>query len=265
MADREHMPRVRLGEGRLRGESGPGRGQPNRLETPRMERGTEAAPKWRSYYADTRAWMNRGRERWRSMRAAQRSRAEAHPRSWQSRLGIQAGICVALLAVVWGMQAIDTPATQTMVNGIKDAITFEVNVDESIGRLKLVQEYLPNVAAVFMPRTALTEPVEAPVRAYEKEGVYQAADFAAEAGAVVSCAGPGEVLEAGTNSAGIGYVRIRHSDASEGRYENVVELAVKAGDRVERGARLGVVADNGKVLRFTWLVEGVPANPGFTK
>ncbi len=200
------------------------------------------------------------------MRAAQRSRAEAHPRSWQSRLGIQAGICVALLAVVWGMQAIDTPATQTMVNGIKDAITFEVNVDESIGRAEAGAGIPAQCGGgVYAPYRADRAGGGAGAGLRERGPLYQAADFAAEAGAVVSCAGPGEVLEAGTNSAGIGYVRIRHSDASEGRYENVVELAVKAGDRVERGARLGVVADNGKVLRFTWLVEGVPANPGFTK
>ena len=192
-------------------------------------------------------------------------KAAGKPRSWQAKLGLQAAICVGILAIVWSLQAIDTQVTQTMVQGVQDAVTFEVDIDESIGRLKLVQEFLPNVSAVFLSTTTLVAPVQSPVQTYTKDGVYQAADFAAQAGEVVTAAGAGEIVETGVSEAGIGYIRVRHADGSEGRYENLSDITVQSGDKVARGTQLGVVSGNGKVMRFTWLVNGEAADPGFVE
>ncbi len=56
-----------------------------------------------------------------------------------------------LLALVLAVKLVDTPFTNDVAGGIHDALTFEMSIDDAIGKLKFVENEAANLAKVFAP------------------------------------------------------------------------------------------------------------------
>jgi murein DD-endopeptidase MepM/ murein hydrolase activator NlpD len=92
-------------------------------------------------------------------------------------------------------------------------------------------------------------------------------DIKAEEGADVTAAMSGTVIEAFTNEADGGVVVISHADDAETVYAGLGEIAVKKGDKVNAGDKLGKIGemptelDLGYHLHFEYTVGGAYKDP----
>lgn len=92
-------------------------------------------------------------------------------------------------------------------------------------------------------------------------------DIKADEGTDVSAAMSGTVVEAVTNEADGGVVVVSHADEAETVYAGLGEIAVKKGDKVNTGDKLGTIGemptelDIGYHLHFEYMIDGVYKDP----
>jgi murein DD-endopeptidase MepM/ murein hydrolase activator NlpD len=91
-------------------------------------------------------------------------------------------------------------------------------------------------------------------------------DIPAPAGTPVTAAGAGRVVFAGSSGSGWGrMVLIAHANGVRTRYAHLSRIAVRAGDRVATGSRVGRVGATGEAtgphLHFEVLVRGAAVDP----
>lgn len=115
----------------------------------------------------------------------------------------------------------------------------------------------------------LRDPVRAPLgdRFGPRRNAFHAGvDFSAGAGAPVSAAGFGTVVQAGWNASGWGnMVVIRHRFGLRTRYAHLSSVAVRRGQSVAVGQRIGAVGATGRVtgphLHFELMLRGANIDP----
>ena len=71
-------------------------------------------------------------------------------------------ICAAIILIVVILKSIDTPFTQNILGYVRDAVTTDFDIDETLGRLKFVDNWIPEgVKAVFSEqRTSEELPID---------------------------------------------------------------------------------------------------------
>lgn len=94
---------------------------------------------------------------------------------------------------------------------------------------------------------------------------HQGVDYVAQAGTPVRCVGDGVVEFSGSRNSYGNMVQVRHSGGRTTLYAHLRRIAVRTGQRVEQGERLGTVGATGWAtgphLHFEFKLGGVPRNP----
>ncbi|MGI6161926.1 MAG: hypothetical protein ACOYJD_07835 [Christensenellales bacterium] len=73
---------------------------------------------------------------------------------------IKLAVCAAVCLAVLMFAKVDAPFARQVTDGVKTALTFEVNIDETLGKLKFVQEVFPDTATVMAPDDTYAWPVQ---------------------------------------------------------------------------------------------------------
>lgn len=94
-------------------------------------------------------------------------------------------------------------------------------------------------------------------------------DYAARVGTPVVSSGNGKVLKSGYNKLNGNYVFIQHGSKYVTKYLHLNKRAVKTGQKVKQGQKIGTVGATGRVtgphLHYEFLVNGVHRNPKTVK
>ena len=171
-------------------------------------------------------------------------------------LMVKIGICAAALALVFGMKALDTPATDQVVSGVRTAITDETKINEMLGKLQFVE--LPDALTVFSNDNKMVVPVNAPKAYVEPEAQYAIWEGAPNAKVIASAAG--EVRAVGEDGVLGQYVRLSHGGDLETIYYGLETVQVEEGQPVRKQDTLGTLGKDG-TLRLSVLLGGKPQPP----
>jgi murein DD-endopeptidase MepM/ murein hydrolase activator NlpD len=173
---------------------------------------------------------------------------------------VKAGICavVALFALMLKLLPWQWVAdTRTALHSL---FTYDLEFDESLGRLKFVQAIFPGVTAVFGSQSTLYHPVNGQLHsAYGADGQNHVV-FKAEAGASVKVAAAGVVSKRGVHAAYGNYLMVEHEDAMVTIYYGLGYSSLEQGAQVAAGAVIGTLGDTG-LLVFELRVAGKAQNP----
>lgn len=188
------------------------------------------------------------------------------------RMGIRAGLsfqerllrnCFLACAVLLGILALGNlqqPWAVKAADGIEQALTMKIDLDESLGQLSFVRNLMPESALVFFNLSGdheLLQPVHG-----ELTHAYSASQpwllFDTEAGAAVCAVADGTVSAVSELSDGSYGVLIDHGEGRESVTACLLDVAVQTGDRLVRGAQLGTAGDS---LYFELRQAGESADP----
>ena len=150
--------------------------------------------------------------------------------------------CAALLGVL-ALGNVEQPWAVKAREGIRQALTMRIDLDDSLGELTFVRSLMPESALVFLNvsgGSGMSSPMDAaishvwselqPWTLFEGEGP-------------VKSIGAGTVTAVSPLSGGQYGVLIDHGEGLESVYANLVEVNVSAGDAVNRGDVLGTASD----------------------
>ena len=199
------------------------------------------------------------------------SRRRTRP-NLRRRMGIRAGLsfqerllrnCFLACAVLLGILALGNlqqPWAVKAADGIEQALTMKIDLDESLGQLSFVRNLMPESALVFFNLSGdheLLQPVHG-----ELTHAYSASQpwllFDTEAGAAVCAVADGTVSAVSELSDGSYGVLIDHGEGRESVTACLLDVAVQTGDKIVRGAQLGTA---GKSLYFELRQAGESADP----
>ena len=188
------------------------------------------------------------------------------------RMGIRAGLsfqerllrnCFLACAVLLGILALGNlqqPWARKAADGIEQALTMKIDLDESLGQLSFVRNLMPESALVFFNLSGdheLLQPVQG-----ELTHAYSATQpwllFDTEAGAAVCAVADGTVSAVSELSDGSYGVLIDHGEGRESVTACLLDVAVQTGDKLVRGAQLGTAGDS---LYFELRQAGESADP----
>ena len=176
------------------------------------------------------------------------------------RLLRNTAVACALLLGILALGNLDLPWARKASEGIKQALTMRIQLDESIGELTFVKELMPESALVFLNVTgapALSRPAPGEVL-HPWSSAQPWLMFRSGDDGVVHAAAEGTVTAVSPLSEGRVGVLVDHGDGVETVYANLDRADVQAGDAVSRGQALGVC---GGSLYFEYRTGGEPVDP----
>lgn len=187
-------------------------------------------------------------------------------RPWRYDVALQAAVCLVILVSAVTFQAIDTPVTNRITDGLSHAVTMEVDISDNLGRLQFVRNIMPESVLTFWNATAdgpenLVYPLKGKiVIAYSADqpgillrgtenAVYSAAD--------------GEILSVTKGQEGDYILRIEHDGSMQTLYGFLQGVKVAPGDRVYAGQEVGLAmpASDGFQLYFQTFSQDKPIDP----
>jgi hypothetical protein len=178
------------------------------------------------------------------------------PESNDDRLSgilIKTGICAGVCAVLFALKLFDVPAGQQIVDGVRNAITQETSLDETLGKLKFVQ--LEDIQNVFGDDLLMDAPVNGTV-AMKDEGFTVSVDVESDVTAAVD----GSVSAVGTDAELGNYVKIKCADDTELTCYGLTTISVEQEQQVEVKDTIGTIAAD-KSIYVELRVAGSPADP----
>ncbi len=193
--------------------------------------------------------------------ARQRERFRLDP--FTKRILERSAICLALLALVGTVKLVDTPLTQEIAAGVYSALTFEVSVDETLGKLKFVENEAAKLAQVFAPSQSFTlaRPVKGNiVEDFEALGHPYVALSAADGEFVYVCMA-GTVTGTGTDAELGKYATVEHSGGKATTYYGLDEVSVATGVALQVGDTVGTMAGEDARLGLKLRVSGNAVDP----
>lgn len=176
------------------------------------------------------------------------------------RLLRNTAIACALLLGILTLGNLDLPWAKKASEGIQQALTMRIQLDESIGELSFVKGLMPESALVFLNVTGgaeLARPAEGDVL-HPWSSAQPWLMFRCGEGASASAVSEGTVTAVSPLSEGRLGVLIDHGDGVESVYANLDRADVAAGDSVTRGQVLGACGDS---LYFEYRAGGEPVDP----
>ena len=196
-----------------------------------------------------------------------RFRTHAHRRtriraglSFQERLLRNCFLACAVLLGILALGNLQQPWAVKAADGIEQALTMRIDLDESLGQLNFVRNLMPESALVFFNLSGdheLLQPVQG-----ELSHAYSASQpwlmFDTEPGAAVCAVADGTVSAVSQLSDGSYGVLIDHGEGRESVTACLLDVAVQTGDRLVRGAQLGTAGDS---LYFELRQAGESADP----
>ena len=149
--------------------------------------------------------------------------------------------CAALLGVL-ALGNVDAPWAVKARDGVRQALTMRIDLDDSLGELTFVRNLMPESALVFLNVTggsAMALPVDGTV-SHPWSALQPWTLFSGEG--AVRAAGAGTVTAISPLSDGLFGVLVDHGEGLESVYANLGEVSVRVGDAVNRGDALGTFA-----------------------
>lgn len=195
---------------------------------------------------------------------SQRSqRTHKHKRAFKNgdSLLLRSAVCALLLVMVAFIVYGDMPVTNRMKTGLVSALTFDIDVDKSLGKLKFVQSNDSTVQSVMS--TSVDIPMELPVKnavavSSFSEGNKSMVFEATELTDVVS---PGAGIVENIDSDNYFAVTIDHgNDVKSVLSFNGAMAVLEEGSVLKKGDYVGLV-DKGATVTFTVIKNGQNVNP----
>ena len=166
--------------------------------------------------------------------------------SFQERLLRNCFLACAVLLGILALGNLQQPWAVKAADGIEQALTMKIDLDESLGQLSFVRNLMPESALVFFNLSGdheLLQPVQG-----ELSHAYTASQpwlmFDTEPGAAVCAVADGTVSAVSQLSDGSYGVLIDHGEGRESVTACLIEVAVQSGDKLMRGAQLGFAGDS---------------------
>ena len=164
--------------------------------------------------------------------------------TFQERLLRNSCLACAVLLGVLALGNLNQPWAKKAAGSIEQALTMEIDLDESLGQLSFVQKLMPESALVFFNLSGDHE-LQCPVQG-EPAHPYSDAQpwlmFSAKAGTAVCAAADGTVSAVSELSDGSFGVLIDHGEGMESVTANLQESGVQTGDKLLKGAAIGTAA-----------------------
>lgn len=171
----------------------------------------------------------------------------------KKRPGITAGerllrdtaIACALLMCVMAVRNVNQPWSEKATDGVKQAMTMRIDLDETLGRLKFVRALIPETALVFMNLGGgggdLATPVNGSiVHSYDTAQPWT--EYQCGGNEPVYSAADGTVETVGQGAVGDYIVSITHADGRQSVYAYLESVDVAPGDTVTQGQQIGLTA-----------------------
>ena len=176
------------------------------------------------------------------------------------RLLRNSALACAMLLGILTLGNIDHPLARSASESVRQALTMHIDLDESIGRLSFVREFMPESALVFLDLSGgyeLAKPAEADI-------IHPYTDaqpwilLGCEENTVVRAAADGTVTAVSTLTGGkIGLI-IDHGSGSESVYAYLSGANVEPGHSVSRGQQIGTAS---ATLYYELRSMGEPVDP----
>lgn len=182
-------------------------------------------------------------------------------------LVVKISVAAIIIVVVMLLKSIDTPVTNWAVDRIREAITNDFDIDESLGKLKFVGDFLPGLKAVFnegqvqdegpkaggegveeqADQPVLTAPAEGKVVGFfgrvsndeGKEVTNQGIDILSDEQGWIYAAYDGKVMAIGEDGPYGRYVKVDHGQGWVAFYSGCEDIQVQVGASVKQGDRIG--------------------------
>ena len=180
-------------------------------------------------------------------------------------------VAAAIIIIVIVLKSIDTEFTQSVVGYIRDSITEDMDIDETLGKLKFVANYIPDSIAVFGQNIGQTEEIT-PFFSIPAEGKVvgqfgsgnTGIDIVGTKNNNVYSVADGQVMSIGADKNGGQYIKIDHGNDIITLYEGCSQIDVNIGDRVIKGNKIGTMGEGpsgGYALHFEAWVNNKPVDP----
>ncbi|MEA5068491.1 MAG: M23 family metallopeptidase [Christensenellaceae bacterium] len=219
------------------------------------------------------------KDRWRPWERASKAPKSARPKGRQlrpelarvrpqrtagERLLTNTAIACALLLGITALGKVDAPWTRQVAQTVSSAMTMRVNLDDTLGKLNFVRDWMPDAALGFWnmgAHDALARPVAgALTHGYDAGQPWLLYQVSGEQ--PVYAAAAGRVAAVSENAGGEWTLMIDHEAGEQTVYAYLGKVIVKAGQTVERGAPIGVTQDLGDArMYFELRVSGASADP----
>ena len=180
-------------------------------------------------------------------------------------------VAAAIIIIVIVLKSIDTEFTQSVVGYIRDSITEDMDIDETLGKLKFVANYIPDSIAVFGQNIGQTEEIT-PFFSIPAEGKVvgqfgsgnTGIDIVGTKNNSIYAVADGQVMSIGADKNGGQYIKIDHGNDIITLYEGCSKIDVNIGDRVIKGDKIGTMGEGpsgGYALHFEAWVNNKPVDP----
>ncbi len=172
------------------------------------------------------------------------------------RLIVCAAVCLCMLL----LKNIDSPFAKSVTDGVKTAITFDLSIDDSLGKLKFVQNTNAESQEVMAAAgTNMLLPVEGIVTTAFKEGFSDSVTIMATENTQVVAAEDG-LVQSVESVDELCTVTLQHDGQLSSRYsfDGIPEVA--EGDTLLQGESIAQLA-SGQQARFSVLRQGVAVDP----
>ena len=178
-------------------------------------------------------------------RRSRRSRVKARL-SCQERLLRNSFLACAVLLGVLALGNIQQPWAVRASEGIEQALTMQVDLDQSLGQLSFVRNIVPESALVFFNLSGDRE-LHTPVQG-ELSHAYSDSQpwllFDCSDGAPVCAAADGTISAVSPLSDGTYGVLIDHGDGLESVTANLKSVDLQSGDQVLKGGTIGSAGES---------------------
>lgn len=186
-------------------------------------------------------------------------------------------ISAIIIVLILVLKSIDTDFTQKIVGYVRDGITKDMHIDEALGKLKFVSDFLPDTIAVFgqqlgedkeksdtMDHISISFTIPAEGKVVKQFGHGNSGiDISGTKNPHVYAVDHGVITATGEDNNGI-YIRIDHGNKVISLYEGCSQVTVNTGDKVARGDKIGIMNQTPAgdyTLHFEAWFENEPIDP----
>ncbi len=166
--------------------------------------------------------------------------------TFQERLLRNSFLACAILLGILALGNIQQPWAIKASQGIEQALTMKVDLDDTLGQLSFVQKLMPESALVFFNLSGDHE-LQRPVQG-ELTHPYSATQswlmFSTDPGSSVCAVADGTIAAVSPLSDGSFGVLIDHGDGRESVTANIAQVFLETGDQVLQGGVIGTSADS---------------------
>jgi len=167
-------------------------------------------------------------------------------------------ICAVAVLAIYGIKMIDSPITNSITASVKQAISYEMNLDNTLGKLQFVNENATSTQT-FNEVPDMDYPMKGEIKTRFADSDSTGITMTAVKGTEVYSAANGIVAVVGEDSMLGKYVQIKHTDTIYSTYYGLTDITVKKGDSIAAKQKIGVL--NSTELLFEVKNNGRPVDP----